>query len=570
MLRTISAIITGLSPAVATYLFKLLVDNIFSFMMTESLLIIVYLLLFELCVSVVTKYIGKKTDLTYDLFRNELKFDLYKKTVEMDYEILSNPETMDKKELALVAVNMNFGTKYIDCMFSLVSALISIISLFYILSVVSWWVVAIVAVIVLLRVITILIQKKVVYNTQIDMAPINKRISYYMQVMGDSNYANEMRMHPIASWLIKKYHKTVIEIYNLYTKLNNFNFRSNLFLRSLTIIEQSLYYVFLTLQVIYHGLSYADFSMFLSAINSLSTQITSVFRNIIEVIDNALYVNAYRDFMEIKNNIAVSNVGIRACQIEDGEMIYSIDNISFKYPGSNQYIFKNLSIRIEPKKLYVVVGRNGAGKSTLCKLICRLYDIENGHIRFNGVDIREIEYSSYRLQIGIVFQDYKYYEMTIAENIAMDFYDATDTVRNKIMRCLEIVGLKEKILSLPKGIDTSIGRLFDENGVLLSGGEMQKIALAKVIFMDSPVVILDEPSSSMDAVAENDLIETVINATKEKTVFYISHRLSVAKYAYKVIFVDDGKISGYGSHESLMESNTKYAEMYNSQARHYI
>lgn len=185
ILRTISATITGIAPAVTAYMLKLLVENIFSYDLVKSLYSVGWILLFELFLSLLTKYIKKKTDLTYDLLRNELKFDLYKKSVEMDYEILASPNTMDKKELALIAINKNFGSKYIDCMFSLISAMISIVSLIYILSVVSWWVVVVVGVIIVLRVTTILLQKKVVYNTQVD-----KLVAF--GVRPDCKYGNDL------------------------------------------------------------------------------------------------------------------------------------------------------------------------------------------------------------------------------------------------------------------------------------------------------------------------------------------------------------------------------------------
>lgn len=570
LLRSLASIISGITPAIVTYLFKILVENIFSGSWKYTIILVLSLAFLKFITSFFVKLISKKTDLTYDLFRNELKFDLNKKAVEMDCNILAHPDTIDKKELATTAINHNFATKYLDCFFSVVTAIIAIISISYVMSIISGIMLLVILIIMLFKFITIITQKKAVFKTHVNMAPINKKITYYMQIMVDPNYANEMRMYSIAQWFIKKYHETIYKIHDLYEELNIFNFKTNIFLQCLSILEHSTFYIFLAWQVISNKLSYANFAMFSSALETLSTQITSVIKNVIEIIDNSLYVSAYREFMEIKNIIAINNIGTDANNIQNQKNIYTLRDVTFKYPGCDNAVFNKLNLDIEANKLYVIVGENGAGKTTFCKLLCRLYDVDEGIIQYNGKDIKEIEYSSYRNQIAMVFQDYKYYEMTIAENIAMDSYKETLEVKERINACINMAGLKPKIDSFKTGIDTQLGRMFDNDGVLLSGGELQKLALAKALYKQTPIIILDEPTSALDAFAEDDLMKTVISACKGKTVFYISHRLSAAKYADKVLFFDDNKVSGFDNHINLLKNNKQYAEMYNSQAKHYL
>lgn len=201
--------------------------------------------------------------------------------------------------------------------------------------------------------------------------------------------------------------------------------------------------------------------------------------------------------------------------------------------------------------MYVIVGVNGAGKTTLVNLLCRIYDPSSGSIFLNQTDIRRYNYREYRNMFGVVFQDYKTYGYSIAENIALNRYDNSEECREKVNSALEMVGLTSKVSQLSRGIDTTIGKDFDEDGIYLSGGEIQKIALAKALYKDSQFLILDEPTSALDAFAEDDLIRTFQSATRGKTVFYISHRLSVAKYADKVIFIDGNTVSGFDTHEQL-------------------
>ena len=273
--------------------------------------------------------------------------------------------------------------------------------------------------------------------------------------------------------------------------------------------------------------------------------------------------------MKKKNTIAVPGRGRNIKELPDTRYIYELADVSFKYPGSEKMVLEGLNLQAEKGKFYVIVGKNGVGKTTLVRLLCRLYDPSSGIIRYMNNDLRDLEYKSYRDNIGVVFQDYKYYCLSIAENVAMNEYDGSEEVIKKISDALNAAGLSEKINSLPKGINTQLGKIFDKEGVLLSGGELQKLALARVLFKNSSVVILDEPSSALDALAEDELIRTFNTALKGKTVFYISHRLSVAKYADKVIFMEDSGIKGFDTHEKLLESIESYRVLYESQAKHY-
>ncbi len=408
-----------------------------------------------------------------------------------------------------------------------------------------------------------------IYNTQEKLAPINKEITYYMNVFFNESTANELRMYSLSNLFIKKYNILITKMQNLFKKLVSRIFKTDTLRNILMTLEQVFLYAFLAIQMLYYNMTFADFTMSLSALNTISSQFGNFINCIINLYANSKYIDDYRNFMSIENKIAIENYGISCNDIKETDKIYTFKNVSFKYPTSNDYVLKNVNLTFEKNKLYVIVGKNGVGKSTLCKLLCRLYDVSSGELYFNDKNLKEIEYRSYRNNIGIVFQNYKYYEMSIAENVALDEYKNTDEIRKRIIDCLSKAGLLEKINSLPKGIDTNLGTSFDENGILLSGGETQKLALARVLFKNSPIVILDEPSSALDPLSESELLDTFVKALKDKTIFYVSHRLSVVSQADKILFLQNNAVSGFDTHENLLKTNSSYYEMYYAQAKYY-
>ena len=401
------------------------------------------------------------------------------------------------------------------------------------------------------------------------MAPINTEVSYYMTMLIDEAYVNDMRMYSIADWAVRKYNQCMDKSHHLLVKLTNSELNTGLIRTVLGAAESVFLYGFATIQVIFYGLSFANFTLITSTFKTFSDSISNIARSFIDFGENSAHVQFFREYMTAENVIAVPGKGTPADQIAVSSPIFELKDVSFKYPGASTMALENVNLSVEEGKFYVVVGANGAGKTTLTKLICRLYDVTDGSLQYMGTNIKDIEYQSYRNNIGIVFQDYKYYCLSIAENVVMGEFDGTPETEKKILDALTKAGLGPKIESLPLGIRTPLGKILDKNGVLLSGGELQKLALARVLYKDSPIVILDEPSSALDAFAEDELIQTFNSALKGKTVFYISHRLSVAKYADKVIHIGDKKILGFDTHQNLLKESPEYNAMYTAQAKHY-
>src|SRR3981081_3782306 len=243
------------------------------------------------------------------------------------------------------------------------------------------------------------------------------------------------------------------------------------------------------------------------------------------------------------------------------------DNVSFAYPGAEKNALTNLTFTVKGGETLAVVGRNGAGKTTLFKLICRLYDPQEGRILIDGIDLRDFEPDDLREQIGAMFQDYVDYQATAAENIGLgNVPQITD--RDAIMDAGRQAGADELIANLPDGYDTALGKWFDA-GVNLSGGEWQKVALARAFMRDAKILLLDEPTSALDAPAEYDLFERLHSLTRGRTAVYISHRFSTVRRADRIVFLEHGRLVEQGTHEQLMRLNGRYARLFRLQASAY-
>jgi ATP-binding cassette subfamily B protein len=229
---------------------------------------------------------------------------------------------------------------------------------------------------------------------------------------------------------------------------------------------------------------------------------------------------------------------------------------------------RHLSFEIKPTEKIAIVGYNGAGKTTLIQLMLRLLDVTEGRILLDGVDIRDLEVDRYREQFGVAFQDFQIYAATVAENVSMSPVSPSD--RGKIEEALVAGGVYKRILLSEQGIDTPLTREFDQDGINLSGGEAQKIAISRCFFKPSRYLIMDEPSSSLDPISEYELNQTLLHGAVGKSVIFISHRLSTTRMADKIFMMDQGEIVERGSHNELMEQNGKYAEMFRLQAENYV
>ena len=271
--------------------------------------------------------------------------------------------------------------------------------------------------------------------------------------------------------------------------------------------------------------------------------------------------------LEYLNLVSDMENGTRTVDgIDPAKAVFEFHNVSFAYPETEQMILKNFSMKIESGEHLAVVGMNGSGKSTMIKLLCRLYDPTEGKITLNGIDIREFDYAEYLKLFAIVFQDFKLLAFPVGENVACsDEYD-----EERVWKCLEMAGVKERVEEFPKKLKQSVYKLYEKDGIDLSGGEEQKIAIARALYKDAPFVILDEPTAALDPIAESEIYSRFNEIAGNKTTVYISHRLSSCRFCSRIVVFDNGAVIQEGTHEELLENPAgKYSELWNAQAQYY-
>ena len=305
----------------------------------------------------------------------------------------------------------------------------------------------------------------------------------------------------------------------------------------------------------------SEFSVLVSAISTCRNKLNHLAHYFAMQQKHCLWVQNLREFLDYEPKI---QSGI----LEPEEFsTLEFKNVSFRYTDGADYVLKNISFKIERGQTIAVVGHNGAGKTTLSKLLMRFYDVTEGEILYNGINIKEYDLLKYREKFSSVFQDYRVFAMTVAENVLTE--EVTDENRPLVVEALKLSGAYPKIGSLPYKEDSLLTKEFDSEGVLLSGGETQKVTIARLFARDFDIAILDEPSSALDPVAESKMYDALLEGTRGKTVIYISHRLSSATHSDKILVFNKGELIEQGTHAQLMAREGMYNEMFTLQASGY-
>lgn len=322
-------------------------------------------------------------------------------------------------------------------------------------------------------------------------------------------------------------------------------------------------YVLLLYMIIAKGLSISEFTLYIGCVTNFALSFQALVKTFAEARNCSREVNDFREFESMcsEKETAIASIP------ETNNYVLEFLNVSFKYPGADKYALKDFSLKIENASKLAVVGNNGAGKTTFIKLLLRLYEPTQGEIQLNGINIRDFSRDEYFRLFSPVFQDLEYYPFTLAENISMN--DITETDVEKADRIARSVGLDAKLNEWPNGILTNISKDMHDDGVNLSGGELQKMGLARAIYKNAPIVILDEPTAALDALAESKVYEDFDKIADGKTAIYISHRLASTKFCDVIVMIQSGSIVEYGTHDELMNKHGYYSEMFEMQSCYY-
>lgn len=317
--------------------------------------------------------------------------------------------------------------------------------------------------------------------------------------------------------------------------------------------------------VIKGNMTASMFVLYFSTIGGVTSWITGILSSFSTLHRQSIELCSVRECLDYKEKFNLDS-GEKIAIDPNGKYEIKLENVSFSYPNSTIKTLDNINLTIHPYKKLAIVGLNGAGKSTLVKLICGLYELTEGRILVNGTDVKKINRTNYYELFSTIFQDYLILPGSIALNVSQDIKNPS---LERVNDCLEKVGLKEKIDSLEKGINTNLDREVFEDAVMLSGGQTQRLMLARALYKDAPIVVLDEPTAALDPIAEANLYQKYNEITLNKASLYISHRLASTRFCDRIILLDNNKIIEEGTHEELLKLNKKYAELYNIQSKYY-
>lgn len=487
---------------------------------------------------------------------------VFQKAISLDVGCYESPEFYDKYQRATLIMSAGYFDIICYDVALVVSGIVSLMLVIGTVTAISPVYLLFLLPIALVFVIEIF-KSKAVYKRDLEMTGNNRTKAYIQRTVFLKDFSKDMRTSNIFSVMMKRFEKAVdgnIKILKSYgVKLFLYSIVSSLFSEFIPIIGT---YAYAGYKFVKGGsMTVSGFSVVVSSISTVREATLDIAEAFDEMTQMALYFQNLKDFFDFEPSIKDGN--IQAGEFESLEF----RNVTFRYPSAKKNTLENISFKINRGETVAVVGINGAGKSTAVKLMLRFYDVTDGEILYNGVNIKDYTLSSLRSSFATVFQDYKNFAISVYENVMC--HECTDWDKQKAQTALKQAGVWKKTQSLPNGGDTVLTREFDEDGAGLSGGENQKVSTARLFASDYEIAILDEPSSALDPVAEYEMYENLIAATKGKTVIYISHRLSSAALSDRVLVIGDGKIIESGTHEELMESKGKYCEMFTLQASAY-
>lgn len=392
---------------------------------------------------------------------------------------------------------------------------------------------------------------------------VNSMSGYLMGSCTDYKNGLDIRVFKMQEYLSKKLSELLKQINRLYLYWGINDGRIYGVLGFFTQIGAGIAYIFVGVKAIYGLISIGDVLMYTGAILNFIT----CFKEIISLYGRTSfvggYLNNYTEFINKPNLHYNGSIPIK--KRNDNDYEFEFKDVSFKYPDTNILVLDHISFKIKVGEKLAVVGQNGAGKTTVIKLLCRLYEPTSGEILLNGTDIRRYNYEEYIDLFSVVFQDFKLYSLSIEENIA----GSLNIDKDKVMDSLKKIGIKNKVMGLK---EKTSSKLYKDNGdgIEVSGGEAQKIAIARALYKDAPFVILDEPTAALDPISEADIYKNFNTLVENKSAIYISHRMSSCRFCDKIIVFKEGKIIEQGKHEELLNLNGEYAKLFNSQAKYYI
>ena len=394
---------------------------------------------------------------------------------------------------------------------------------------------------------------------------LTKRIEYANKTATSREFAKDIRMFGLRGWLEDLWGSTM-RLYSAFcAKRERKYIWANIIDIVLTFLRNGIAYAFLIGITVKNGLPASQFLLYFAALSGFAQWVVEILDKLSVMHKQSLDISTIREFLDWDEPFDL-NGGERIAFEPNKQYEIRLDDVSFRYPKADKDTLSHINLTVHPGEKLAIVGLNGAGKTTLVKLVCGFLDPTEGRILLNGEDIRKFNRNDYYALFSAVFQEFSVLDVTVKENVAQ-CVDGIDETR--VWQCIDKAGLTEKIKSLPKGIETHLGRRVFKDGVEFSGGQTQRLMLARALYKNAPILVLDEPTAALDPIAENDIYQKYNDMTHGRTSFFISHRLASTRFCDRIIFVDSGKIAEEGTHDELLKNGGGYAYLFEVQSKYY-
>jgi ATP-binding cassette subfamily B protein len=580
------ALFESISPFINIYMSARIIDELVESRSIDKLIFLVAVTIgLNLIVHLISTGLNHLKTILEDMMDKSLKMRLNECIIDMDYKYVESAKVHSLLTKIEEARNMNGGGierlelnigRLTSGSVTVITSIILVINLFKPnpiaagrLSIIdsnlfsyAFLILALIGTIYTLRIRTKVDKKQFGYFNKI--MDVNRIFSFYFNQVLDYNSGKDIRLcnqKKIVNMEVENFTKSSEKIFN---DIGNMKAGYEGLEAGISSFLSGAVYIFVGLKAITGAITVGSIVQYAGSIKQFMSGINEILEPINIIVNNNQYLQLYIDFINLDSKRHKGTLPVE--KRDDDEYEIEFKNVSFKYPGTDIYVLKNVSIKLNIGERLAIVGMNGSGKTTFIKLLCRLYDPDEGEIHLNGIDIRKYDYNEYMRLFSIVFQDFKLFSFSLAQNVAASVrYD-----EKVVEDALDKVGLEKRLETMPKGIETPLYKDFDEDGVEISGGEAQKIALSRALYRDAPIIILDEPTAALDPISEFEIYSKFNEIVGTKTAFYISHRLSSCRFCDEIAVFNEGRIIQKGNHEELLkDEHGKYYELWNSQAQYY-
>ena len=576
---TLIALFNGVTPVVGSLISTAILNELQDvvaggfaqndFLSSPVIFLIVFFFVYKILKQVISSMDTAVTRIAGEKVVRQVKLRIMEKSKTVDLASFDLPEFYEKMENA----NREAGNRPLTILsqtFGIVSTVIELVSYLIILFTAPglWWLPLILFAISLPSAIINFIYRKKNFRYMRNRSKERRQMNYYAETLVNKDMVKEVRMFDLADGFIRRYKRVFGDYYSGLRRLILSETLWHVGLGILAALVNLLFYVLVARLVFIGEIRIGDYTLYTGAIGTVAGCVSTLISRSSHIYEGTLFIDNLIAFMKQEPTVVPHVQPPRQVTRGKGHCIQFV-NVSFRYPGTEREVIKNVNLTIRPGETVVLVGLNGAGKTTLIKLLTRLYDPTEGQILLDGKDLREYDVQELYRIFGIIFQDFGKYALTVEENIRLgDVHKEAD--HSVVVEAAKQSAVAEYIDRLPAGYDTPLMRIFEKDGIELSIGQWQKLAIARAFYADSDILILDEPTASLDPMAEQEIFRQFDLLRENKTTIFVSHRLSSATVANQIVVLEDGKVAENGSHSELMALRGKYYTLFSTQAKRYV